>query len=106
MFLTLFFCIFFISLHLPFHSQLTPSEERGKLIYTQGIRSSGEPIKAKLLGASFNAKILPCVNCHGTTGIGNPEGGVVPSPLDWSSLTKPYSIEFRNGRKRNALINW
>jgi len=83
-----------------FSTGLTPSEERGKLIYTTGVRASGEPIKAQLSGAQFDAKILPCSNCHGSRGEGNPEGGVDPSPLDWSSLTKPYSIEFKNGRKR------
>jgi ABC-type branched-subunit amino acid transport system substrate-binding protein len=81
---------------------LTPSESRGKLIYTKGVRASGVPIEAQMSGAKLNAKILACVNCHGAHGIGNPEGGVDPSPLEWSILTKPYSIEFKNGRKRTG----
>jgi len=81
---------------------LTPAQLRGKLIYTTGKRTSGEPIKAQLSGARFDASILPCSNCHGMRGEGNPEGGVDPSPLDWSSLTKSYSVEFDNGRKRKA----
>ena len=79
---------------------ITPSEQRGKLIYTKGMRASGEAINAQLSGAQFDAKILPCSNCHGSTGKGNPEGGADPSPLDWSSLTKSYFVEFKNGRKR------
>ncbi len=83
-------------------NRLTPSQERGKLIYTKGERASGEPITTMLSGATFDAKILPCVNCHGKRGEGNPEGGVDPSPLDWSTMTKPYVVEFKNGRKRTG----
>ncbi|MDF1695910.1 MAG: ABC transporter substrate-binding protein [Saprospiraceae bacterium] len=81
---------------------LTPSQERGKLIYTQGKRVSGTPIKASMSGANFDAMILPCVNCHGEKGIGNAEGGIIPTPVRWSTLTQSYTIEFKNGRKRIA----
>jgi len=84
---------------------LTPAQQRGKLIYTKGKRSDNRPIRATLSGATFDAKILPCINCHGVNGQGNPEGGVEPSPLDWSSLTKPYALEFKNGRKRTAYTH-
>lgn len=85
-----------------FTNVISSSAERGKLIYTQGVRASGIPIEAQLSGATFDAKILPCSNCHGSRGEGNPEGGVEPSLLDWSSLTKPYTVEFKNGRKRTG----
>lgn len=92
----------FVGLSFAFIDGLTPAEQRGKLIYTKGERASGIPIEAQLSGTKFNAKILPCINCHGKKGIGNPEGGVVPSSLLWSILTKPYSLKFENGRKRST----
>ncbi len=91
-------CCTFLAFNIT--NRLTPSQERGKLIYTQGMRSTGISIDARLSGAKFDAKILPCINCHGIRGGGNPEGGVEPSPLDWFSLTKSYAIAFKNGRKR------
>lgn len=95
-FISLIFCAFQLC------TNISPPESRGKLIYTNGVRVSGEPINAKLSGANFDAKILPCINCHGEKGQGNPEGGIIPSKVDWSNLTKSYNIEFQNGRSRKA----
>lgn len=92
------------SLCLGFYSVevLSPAQKRGKSIYTKGVKLSGEKIDAIASGARIDAKYLPCSNCHGMRGEGIPEGGVVPSPLDWSNLTKPYSVGFDNGRIRGA----
>jgi ABC-type branched-subunit amino acid transport system substrate-binding protein len=85
----------------PFQSALTPQEKRGKQIYVQGTSSSGVEILAYLGDASIEVpgSTMACANCHGLTGAGKPEGGVVPSNLTWEALTKPYGITHASGRK-------
>jgi len=80
---------------------LTSQEEWGKQIYLTGESPSGEPVVA-LMGASgveVPASTLPCGNCHGRDGKGNPEGGVDPSNLTWEALTKPYGVRHESGRE-------
>ncbi len=82
-------------------AELTPAEERGKRIYTQGSGSSGEEIVAVLRNQTIElpATALPCVTCHKADGSGSPEGGLVPSNLTWPSLTRPYEVERPGGRR-------
>jgi ABC-type branched-subunit amino acid transport system substrate-binding protein len=77
------------------------SERRGKQIYLYGTSPSGGKITAFLRDAAVEvpASTLTCVNCHGFRGEGRPEGGVVPSVITWSFLTKPYGITHQSGRK-------
>ncbi|MFT5028629.1 MAG: ABC-type branched-subunit amino acid transport system substrate-binding protein [Candidatus Binatia bacterium] len=82
--------------------ELTPLQERGKQIYTSGTSPNKNKLKALIGNPSIEvaASLMACVNCHGETGLGNPEGGVVPSNLQWAELTKPYTLEARKGRLR------
>ncbi len=48
------------------------------------------------------ATAVPCGGCHGRDGKGRPEGGVAPSDLTWTSLTKPYGATLPSGRKHPA----
>ncbi len=70
---------------------LTPSEERGRRIYRDGVSPAGGEITAGVgaAGAQVPAAALPCGNCHGQDGRGRPEGGVSPSDLTWRALSRP-----------------
>src|SRR3989344_3262110 len=79
---------------------LTPSESAGKRLYREGVSASGEPIMARIgaAGRLLPAASLPCANCHGSDGLGRPEGGVRPPDLSWSRLTSIYGQQQVNGR--------
>lgn len=53
-------------------------------------------------GMLLPATSLPCANCHGTDGLGRPEGGVRPPELSWSRLTSTYGQRQINGRNYPA----
>lgn len=80
---------------------LTSLEQRGKQIYLTGESPGGEPVTALMgdAGIEVPASTLPCANCHGRDGTGNPEGGVSPSNLTWEALTKPYGVRHGSGRE-------
>jgi ABC-type branched-subunit amino acid transport system substrate-binding protein len=82
---------------------LTPTEARGKQIYTNGTSDSGREIIAYIGAASvpIPASATPCVACHGADGRGLPEGGVIPSDITWSRLSKPYGAISPGGRRRH-----
>jgi ABC-type branched-subunit amino acid transport system substrate-binding protein len=75
---------------------------RGKEIYLYGTGFNGVPIEA--LEGEGNVKVpaavLRCANCHGPDGQGKPEGGLYPSNIRWSELSKPYAITTGSGRER------
>jgi hypothetical protein len=86
-------------------SHLEEAEKRGKRIYLRGESASGRAITATLGGADaveVPAATLPCASCHSTDGKGKPEGGVIPSNITWSSLTKSYG-HTHNGRTHAAF---
>jgi ABC-type branched-subunit amino acid transport system substrate-binding protein len=75
---------------------------RGKQIYLYGTANTGVPIEA-LAGegtVKVPAAVLRCVNCHGPDGRGKPEGGIYPSNIRWTELSKPYAITTGSGRER------
>lgn len=75
---------------------------RGKRIYQQG--EGRDPVVA-LVGRDrmeVPGSVLPCVGCHGDDGEGEPEGGVEPSDIRWTSLSKPYGVEHSTGRRHQA----
>lgn len=80
-------------------SGLTPREENGKRIYLEGVSSSGGEITAVMgEGVEVPAAAVPCAGCHGRDGRGKPEGGVSPSDVTWSRLTRPYGATHPSGR--------
>ncbi len=79
---------------------LTPAETRGKHLYLQGESLSGTLVTA-LVGdddTEVNGRSLPCANCHGKDGLGRAEGGLTPSNITWTNLTKPYGHAHSYGR--------
>lgn len=82
-------------------AELTPSEERGKTLYFEGVSPAGREATAILgeAGAEVPASLMPCSNCHGRDGRGRPEGGVYPSNVTWPAMTKPYGVEHPGGRR-------
>jgi ABC-type branched-subunit amino acid transport system substrate-binding protein len=75
--------------------------ERGRRIYQEGVSPSGSPIVAVMGEGDVEvaAASLPCAGCHGRDGKGRPEGGVRPSDLTWSALSKPYGVTHPGGRR-------
>ncbi len=90
-----------MSLAAPCAAELPPEAVRGKRIFTQGESTSGREITAYVGQASVPvpASSVPCRTCHGPDGLGRPEGGVVPSNITWSHLTKPYGSVSAHGRR-------
>jgi ABC-type branched-subunit amino acid transport system substrate-binding protein len=75
---------------------------RGEGIYRYGRAFNGVPIDALAGEGSVKvpAAVLRCANCHGLDGRGNPEGGIYPSNIRWTELSKPYAVTTRSGRER------
>lgn len=75
--------------------------ELGRRIYFQGAGEEGHQPIAVIGrgGAEVPASVLPCSSCHGEDGRGRPEGGVNPSDLTWSALTRPYVRRTPDGRE-------
>jgi ABC-type branched-subunit amino acid transport system substrate-binding protein len=87
--------------------QAAPSTAQswGKQIYQKGISPNGSEITAIVgsEGVTLPASAVPCASCHGTDGLGRPEGGVQPPDIRWSELTKSYGHVHENGRKHPAF---
>jgi ABC-type branched-subunit amino acid transport system substrate-binding protein len=75
--------------------------ERGRQIYLEGTSPSGGQITAVMsdAGVDVPASAVPCGGCHGRDGKGNPEGGISPSDLTWTALTRPYGVTHPGGRR-------
>ncbi|WP_045224581.1 cytochrome c/ABC transporter substrate-binding protein [Methyloterricola oryzae] len=84
---------------------LTPQEAKGKALYVQGIGAKGKPIKAYIgdESSAVDGDTVPCAGCHGEDGRGRPEGGIVPTDVTWSNLTKPYGHHHGNYRQHPAF---
>lgn len=81
---------------------LTDQEKRGKQIYVKG--ESGPGTITAILGDTdleVPASAFSCSNCHGLRGEGIREGGLQPPPIDWETLTSPYTSQLTR-RKRAA----
>lgn len=80
------------------------SAQEGRLIFSEGKTSRGEPLTANVGAASIPvpATALPCKGCHGRDGQGRPEGGVRPSNITWFNLSKEYGGSSELGRRYDA----
>lgn len=80
---------------------LTSLEQLGQRIYTRGEGIAGHEILAVLGegGTKVPASMMPCSSCHGSDGKGRAEGGVSPSDITWSALTRPYAASTPSGRQ-------
>ncbi len=83
-----------------------PDHELGRRFYEQGIGVDGEPVVAVIEapspgmpGVELSATALPCGSCHGADGRGRAEGGVEPTDLRPSSLTRSRQAVTPSGRR-------
>lgn len=85
-------------------SPLTDETKRGKQIYLKGSSLAGRPITAFVGRESIEAPgtSMPCVNCHGSDGLGRPERGINPTNITWGHLTKSYGLRHPSGRTHPA----
>lgn len=83
---------------------LDEAEVRGKLIYFEGISARGTEITAVVgdEAAMLPGSAMPCASCHGSDGLGRPEGGLLPLDIRWSELVKSYGHVHENGRRHPA----
>jgi ABC-type branched-subunit amino acid transport system substrate-binding protein len=99
-----FLNIFLFAVASPAQDAQSPptAANRGRQIFLYGTGYNGVPIDA-LAGegtVKVPAAVLRCVNCHGPDGRGRPEGGLYPSNIRWTELSKPYAITTSSGRER------
>jgi ABC-type branched-subunit amino acid transport system substrate-binding protein len=89
----------------PVARALDDAEARGKQIYFQGTSPSGGTINAVVgdEAAILPGSALTCASCHGSDGLGRPEGGVLPPDIRWSELIKSYGHVHENGRRHPAF---
>lgn len=83
---------------------LEEAEVRGKLIYFEGTSARGTEITAVVgdEAAMLPGSAMPCASCHGSDGLGRPEGGLLPLDIRWSELVKSYGHVHENGRRHPA----
>lgn len=83
---------------------LTERERAGKRIFLHGESPSGGGISARIGGdAVLPATALPCASCHGSDGLGRPEGGADPGRLLWSHLVRASGHVHEDGRRHGAF---
>lgn len=83
-------------------AQTLSREEAGKLIYNKSESPSGSTLEAVLGDTVAPATLMPCGSCHGADGKGRTEGGIVPSDITWSVLTRPRETDQAMERRRQA----
>ena len=85
-------------------ADLGPAERAGKKIYLEGESPSGGEIAVRIGRdpSPLPGSVAACGTCHGTDGLGRPEGGALPTDVTWSQLAKGYGHSHPNGRKHQA----
>jgi ABC-type branched-subunit amino acid transport system substrate-binding protein len=86
-------------------AELGEAQQRGKQIYFEGTSPSGGEITA-IVGdeaALLPGSAMPCSSCHGSDGLGRPEGGVTPLDIRWTELIKTYGHVHHDGRRHPAF---
>jgi ABC-type branched-subunit amino acid transport system substrate-binding protein len=88
-----------------FATELSESQLRGKQIYFEGTSAQGTDITAVVgdEAAMLPGSTMPCSSCHGSDGLGRPEGGVIPLDIRWTELVKTYGHVHHDGRRHPAF---
>lgn len=75
--------------------------DRGRQIYLEGTSPGGDMIMAVVgdEAVSLPASAVPCAGCHGSDGLGRPEGGVLPPDIRWREMVKKYGHVHEDGRR-------
>lgn len=86
-------------------TELNEAQQRGKQIYFEGASPRGTEITAVVgdEAAMLPGNAMPCSSCHGSDGLGRPEGGVIPLDVRWSELVKTYGHVHHDGRRHPAF---
>ena len=86
-------------------TELSEAQQRGKQIYFEGTSPRGTDITAVVgdEAALLPGSAMPCSSCHGSDGLGRPEGGVIPLDIRWSELVKTYGHVHHDGRSHPAF---
>jgi ABC-type branched-subunit amino acid transport system substrate-binding protein len=86
-------------------TDLSETQQRGKQIYFEGVSPRGTEITAVVgdEAAMLPGSAMPCSGCHGSDGLGRPEGGVIPLDIRWSELVKTYGHVHHDGRRHPAF---
>ncbi len=82
-------------------TELNDAQQRGKKIYFEGVSPRGTEITAVVgdEAAMLPGSAMPCSGCHGSDGLGRPEGGIIPLDIRWSELVKTYGHVHHDGRR-------
>jgi len=82
-------------------TELNAAQQRGKQIYFEGVSPRGTEITAVVgdEAAMLPGSAMPCSGCHGSDGLGRPEGGIIPLDIRWSELAKTYGHVHHDGRR-------
>jgi ABC-type branched-subunit amino acid transport system substrate-binding protein len=85
--------------------ELSDAQQRGKQIYFEGTSPRGSEITAVVgdEAALLPGMTMPCSSCHGSDGLGRPEGGVTPLDIRWTELVKTYGHVHHDGRRHPAF---
>jgi ABC-type branched-subunit amino acid transport system substrate-binding protein len=86
-------------------TKLSDTQQRGKQIYFEGASPRGTEITAVVgdEAALLPGSTMPCSSCHGSDGLGRPEGGVIPLDIRWTELVKSYGHVHHDGRRHPAF---
>ena len=86
-------------------TDLNEAQQRGKQIYFEGTSPRGSEITAVVgdEAALLPGSAMPCSSCHGSDGLGRPEGGVTPLDIRWTELVKTYGHVHHDGRRHPAF---
>ena len=90
-----------LALALPVRgAALSAQEEAGRAIYEDGRSAFGDAFAGRMGmgGQAVPGAAVRCANCHGSDGLGRPEGGVRPPDITWSTLTRAGGHAHEDGR--------
>lgn len=77
---------------------LTPAEDHGRDLFSNGIAVSGEAVPVTVGDVTMSVA-MPCAGCHGVDGGGGGEGGIRAPAITWEALSHRAT---NPGRRRQA----